>query len=119
MFQYRLSNGLSSGRKQQTAVKQTVDRPKSKTWYKDTINYRNHPYSPPSIVHNHQLNNEDQNWLKSSTKIFDNTPELDLTCQEETLTDVQLQNYPTQVNISKCLLFFLIYKIYSYLSSGI
>jgi penicillin V acylase-like amidase (Ntn superfamily) len=41
--------------------------------------------------------------LKSSTKIFDDIPELELTCQEEMLTETQLQNYPSQVNISKFL----------------
>jgi hypothetical protein len=97
MLQRRIPNGLSFGRKQQTAVKHTVDRPKTKSWYNDNINHRNHPYSPPSIIHNHQLINEDNNWLKSSTKIFDDIPELDLTCQEEMLTEAQLQNYPTQV----------------------
>jgi hypothetical protein len=97
MFQHRSTNGLSSGRKQQTAVKQTVDRPKSKSWYNDNINHRIHPYATSSINLNHQLINEDNNWLKSSTRIFDDSPELDLSCQEEILTEAQLQNYPTQV----------------------
>jgi hypothetical protein len=99
MLQHHLPNNLSSGRKQQTALKQTIDRLKTKAWYKDTINYRNHPYLPSSIIHNYQLINEDNNnWLKSSnTKTSDDTPELELICQEESLTEAQLQNYPTQV----------------------
>ncbi len=96
MFQHR-TNGLSSGRKQQTAVKRTIDRPKPKSWYNDNTNHRTHPYASSSIIFNHQLINEDNNWLKSSTRIFDDSPELELTCQEETLTEAQLQNYPTQV----------------------
>ncbi|CAF1242115.1 unnamed protein product [Adineta steineri] len=92
MLQHRITNGSSSsGRKQQTAVKHTVDRTKIQSWHNnDTINHRIHPY------HNQQLINENTNWLKSSIKIFDDTPELDLTCQEEMLTETQLQNYPTQ-----------------------
>jgi hypothetical protein len=90
MLQHRLTNGSSSSRKQQTAVKHTVDRAKSKSWHNDTIN---HPYSS-------SINYQDNNWLKPSTKIFDDTPELDLTCQEEMLTEAQLQNYPTQVHRS-------------------
>ncbi len=65
MFQHRFPTSLSSDRKQQTALKQTVDRSKTKTWYKDIINSRSHPYLPSSIIHNHQLINEDNNWLKS------------------------------------------------------
>lgn len=105
MLQNRMTNGFSSGRKQQTAVKQTVDRPKNKPWHNNNnnINYRNHPYLSPSINLNHQLINEDNHWLKSSTKIFDDTPELELVCQEEMLSEAQLQNYPTQVIISKFL----------------
>ncbi|UJR35562.1 hypothetical protein I4U23_028315 [Adineta vaga] len=90
MLQNRITNGSSTVRKQQTAVKQTVDRPKIHSWHNDTSSHRTHPY------HNHQLINETNNWLKSSTKIFDETPELDLTCQEEMLSETQLQNYPTQ-----------------------
>jgi hypothetical protein len=97
MFQHRFPTSLSSDRKQQTALKQTVDRSKTKTWYKDIINSRSHPYLPSSIIHNHQLINEDNNWLKSSTKTFEDTPELELICQEEMLSEAQLQNYPTQV----------------------
>ncbi len=98
MFQHRFPNNFSSGRKQQTALKHTIDR--SKTWSKDTNNSRSHPYLPSSIIHNHQLINEDNNnWLKSSNT--NDTPELELICQEEMLTDAQLQNYPTQVIISK------------------
>lgn len=100
MFQHRVPNGSSSGRKQQTAVKQTVDRAKSKTWYKQTNNHRSHPYPSPSPIHNHQITSEDNNWFKSSTKLFADTPELNLTCQEETLTEAQLQSYPTQVDLS-------------------
>jgi len=103
MFQHRFPTSLSSDRKQQTALKQTVDRSKTKTWYKDIINSRSHPYLPSSIIHNHQLINEDNNWLKSSTKTFEDTPELELICQEEMLSEAQLQNYPTQVIISKFL----------------
>lgn len=102
MLQNRITNGLSSGRKQQTAVKHTVDRPKTKFSYNNhnnNINHRHHPYSSPSINFTHQLVKEDTHWLKSSTKIFDDTPELELTCQEEMLTEAQLQNYPTQVII--------------------
>jgi len=100
MLQNRITNGLSSGRKQQTAVKQTIDRPKNKSWYNDSINHRNHPYiPPPSIILSYPLINEDNNWLESSTKSFDDIPELQLTCQEEMLTEAQLKNYPTQVNI--------------------
>jgi len=99
MLHQRLSNGFSSGRKQQTAVKQTVDRLKSKTLPShDTISHRTHPYySSSSVNSNNQLINEDNHWLKSTTKLFDETPELDLTCQEEMLSEAQLQNYPTQV----------------------
>ena len=104
MFQHRIPNGLTSGRKQQTALKQTVDRLATKSWYKDTINHRNHPYPSSSIVYNHQSTNEDTNWLKSSSKTFDDTLELELICQEETLTEAQLQNYPTQVIIFRFLL---------------
>jgi len=96
MLPNRITNGLSSGRKQQTAVKRTVDRPKNKFWYNDSNNHRSSPYPSPSIIY--QILNEDNNWLKSSTKTFDDIPELDLTCQEEMLTEAQLQNYPTQVN---------------------
>jgi hypothetical protein len=103
MFQHRIPNGLSSGRKQQTAVKHTVDRPKTKSWYNENTSHGNHPYLPSSIIHHHQIINDDSNWLKSSTKIFDDIPELELTCQEEMLTETQLQNYPSQVNISKFL----------------
>ncbi len=95
MLQHRITNGSSSGRKQQTALKQTVDRQKIPSWH----NNRNHPYSSSSTIPNHQLINQ----TKSSTKIFDDNPELDLTCQEETLTEAQLQNYPSQVNISNFL----------------
>ena len=92
MLQHRFPNNSSAGRKQQTALKQTVDRPKPNTWYKETINHRTHPYLPSSI------NEDTNNWSKSSnTRIFDDIPELELICQEESLTDAQLQNYPTQV----------------------
>ncbi|CAF3386515.1 unnamed protein product [Rotaria sp. Silwood1] len=101
MFHHRITNGSSSGRKPQTAVKQTIDRIKTKSWYHDnSIKQRNHPYASQSVKLNHQFINEDNNnnnsWLKSSTKIFDDTPELDLTCEEEMLSESQLQNYPTQ-----------------------
>ncbi|CAF1147328.1 unnamed protein product [Adineta ricciae] len=90
MLQNRLSNGSSTVRKQQTAVKQTVDRPKLHSWHNDASSHRNHSYQ------NHHFSNETNNWLKSSPKIVDDTPELELTCQEDMLTDTQLQNYPTQ-----------------------
>ncbi len=106
MLQNRFPNGLSSGRKQQTAVKHTVDRPKNISWYNDNINHQNHH---PSII----LNPEDNNWLKSSTKIFDDIPELELTCQDDMLSEVQLQNYPTQVIILN--FHFLKYFDYFYL----
>lgn len=101
MFQHRLANGLSSGRKPQTAVKQTVDRPKPKSWSNDSsITQRNHSYLSQSTGLSNQFMNEDNSWLKFSTKPSDNTLELDLTCEEDTLSECQLQNYPTQVNIS-------------------
>ena len=94
MLQHRITNGLPSGRKQQTAVKQTVDRPTLHFWHTDSTNHRIHPY------HQHQHVNETSHWLKPPTKILDDTPELDLTCQEEMLSEAQLQNYPTQVKAS-------------------
>jgi hypothetical protein len=110
MLQHRITNGSSSGRKQQTALKQTVDRPKIQSWHNNNINHRNHPYSSSSTIHN-----QTNHWLKSSTKIFDDNPELDLTCQEETLTEAQLQNYPTQVSISNfCIKIYIVISIQAY-----
>ena len=97
MFSHRISNGLSSGRKQQTAVKRTVDRPKPQTYSKDTINHRHHPYASPPINSHHQIITEDTSWSKPSVKIFSDTPELNLICQEDPLTEAQLKNHPIQV----------------------
>lgn len=98
MLQHRITNGSLSGRKQQTAVKQTVDRTKTKSWQNDNnANHRNNSHTWSSVSHVYQFSNEDHNWSKSSTKIFDDVPELELTCEEEMLTEAQLQNYPTQV----------------------
>ena len=107
MLQNRLSNGLSAVRKQQTAVKQTVDRPKLHSWHSDASSHRNHSYQ------NHQFSNETNNWLKASPKTVDDTPELELTCQEDMLTDTQLQNYPTQVvssHISRKKIYFELFR---------
>ncbi|CAF2093796.1 unnamed protein product [Rotaria magnacalcarata] len=97
MILNRIRNSSTSGRKPQTAVKQTIDRPKTKTWYNDnSISHRNHSYSSQSVTNNNQFINDDNSWLKSSTTLFDDTPELELTCEEEMLGESQLQSYPTQ-----------------------
>lgn len=88
------TNGSSSGRKQQTAVKQTVDRPKPHVWQSDAASQRAQSHQQQ------QLGNEINHWLKPPTKLLDETPELDLTCQEEMLTETQLQSYPTQVSVN-------------------
>jgi hypothetical protein len=95
MFHPSLVTGTNSGRKQQTAVKQTVERPKSHVLYN---NHRHQANLFASTSLDHQITYDDHRWLKSSTKEFDDIPELELTCQEEMLTDVQLKNYPSQVN---------------------
>ncbi len=115
MLQNRLTNGLSSGRKQQTAVKQTVDRPRNKSWLNEYLHQRSYPYPSSSLIHNHQVINEENHWLKSSTKTFDDLPQLELTCQEEMLTEAQLQTYPAQVNIDRISLD----EMWFYSSSGI
>lgn len=104
MFSHRISNGLSSGRKQQTAVKRTVDRPKPQIYSKDTINHRHHPYASPP----HQLISEDTSWSKPSVKIFSDTSELNLICQDDPLTEAQLKNHPTQVVLSQL----IVHEIY-------
>lgn len=97
MLNHRLTNGSIFGRKQQTAVKQTVERPtKTKSWLQHHSNSRHHPYSPP--IPSQQIIHDVDDWLKPLTTVFDDTPELDLSCQEETLSAVQLEHYPTQVS---------------------
>ena len=104
MFSQRILNGASPGRKQQTAVKRTVDRPPTKIHSKDTIHYRNHPYQTASITSNHPIINDDTHWIKSSPKPFSDVLELNLTCQDEPLTETQLNTYPTQVMLFECLI---------------
>ncbi|CAM2704142.1 unnamed protein product [Rotaria socialis] len=97
MILNHIKNSSTCGRKPQTAVKHTIDRPKTKTWYNDnSITHRNHSYSSQSVTTNNQFINEDNSWLKFSTALFDDTPELELACEEEMLSESQLQSYPTQ-----------------------
>ena len=97
MLNHRLTNGSIFGRKQQTAVKQTVERPtNTKSWFQNHSNSRHHPYSSP--IPSQQIIHDVDDWLKPLTTVFDDTPELDLSCQEETLSAVQLEHYPTQVS---------------------
>lgn len=91
MLQHRFINGSTTIRKQQTAVKQTIERPKSKSWSNQVQTYRSHPYSIT------QTNSDDHDWFQASRQIFDETPELELSCQEENLTEDQLKHFPTQV----------------------
>lgn len=107
MQQHRLNNGSIPARKQQTAVKHTVDRPKVKSWlYNSTHQYRTHPYpnslssSSSSTIHQiASITSDDHSWSKSSTRILDETPDLELFCQEEALSEAQMKHYPTQVII--------------------
>ena len=97
MLNHRLTNGAIAGRKQQTAVKQTVERPtKTKSWYPNHSYPRHQPYSSP--IPSQQIIHDLDDWLKPLTTVFDDTPELDMSCQDETLSAAQLEHYPTQVS---------------------
>ena len=93
MLQHRFVNGSTSIRKQQTAVKQTIERPKTKSWSNPLHSHRSHPYSVTPAT----TNPDDHDWFKSSSQLFDETPELELSCQEEPLSEAQQKHFPTQV----------------------
>ena len=99
MLQHRLVNGsAASSRKQQTAVKQTIDRPKTKSWHNHTSHHRLHPYpsASSSTIVECPLPHDDHQWMRPLNKTLDETPELELACHEDSLSDAQLQNYPSQ-----------------------